>query len=130
MIDNFNLLAESLVLAGEELDEGIEFEGPNTIINKINKCKSQLNCMLYECAKSRKKINDILDYCIKDIENNENKLNEDERIFLESYSLEVCETREKINEELDSLSSKLNRIADAVLPDVWIGGEDDEYTIR
>lgn len=130
MIDNFNLLAESLVLAGEELDEGIEFEDLNPSIDNINKCKSQLNYILYECAKSRKELNDILDYCIKDIENNENKLNEDERIFLESYSLEVCETREKINEELDSLSSKLNRIADAVLPDVWMGGEDDEYTIR
>lgn len=124
MIDNFNLLAESLVLAGAELDEDIEFEGPNPSIDNINKCKDQLNYILYECAKSRKELNEILDYCIKDIENNENKLNEDERIFLESSSLEVSRTREKINEELDSLSSKLNRIADAVLPDVWIGGED------
>lgn len=130
MIDNFDLLAESLVLAGTELDENIEFEGPNASIDNINKCKIQLNYILYECAKSRKELNDILDYCIKDIENNENKLGEDERIFLESSSLEVSRTREKINEELDSLSSKLNRIADAVLPDVWIGGEDDEYTIR
>ena len=59
MSGNFNLLAESLVLAGEELDENIEFEGPNASINNINKCKDQLNYILYECAKSRKELNDI-----------------------------------------------------------------------
>ena len=123
MIDNFCLLAESLALAGTELDEGIEFENPNPSINNINKCKSQLNYILYECAKSRKEIKDILDYCIKDIEKNESKLSEDERILLESYSLEVCRTREKINEELSSLSSKLIQIADTVLPDVILGEE-------
>lgn len=125
MIDNFCLLAESLALAGTELDEGIELENPNPSINNINKCKDQLNYILYECAKSRKELKDILDYCIKDIENNENKLNEDERILLESFSIEICRTREKINEELSSLSSKLNRIADTVLPDVVIGENDD-----
>ena len=125
MIDNFCLLAESFALAGTELDEGIELENPNPSINNINKCKDQLNYILYECAKSRKELKDILDYCIKDIENNENKLNEDERILLESFSIEICRTREKINEELSSLSSKLNRIADTVLPDVVIGENDD-----
>lgn len=121
MIDNFNLLAESLVLAGAELDEGIEFEDPNASIDNINKCKSQLNYILYECAKSRKEIKHTLDYCIKDIENNENKLSEDERIFLESFSLEICRTRRKINEELDSLSSKLIHIANTVEPDAILG---------
>lgn len=121
MSDNFCLLAESLALAGAELDEGIEFEDPNASINNINKCKNQLNYMLYDCAKSRKEINDILDRCIKDIENNENMLSEDERIFLESYGSEVCRTREKINEELDSLSSKLIYIADTLEPDAIIG---------
>ena len=123
MSGNFNLLAESLVLAGEELDEGIEFEGPNASINNINKCKSQLNYILYECAKSRKELNDILDYCIKDIETNESELSEDERILLESYILEVYRTREKINEELSSLSSKLNQIPLTVLHYVILGGD-------
>lgn len=121
MIDNFDLLAESLVLAGAELDENIEFEIPNASIYNINKCKIQLNFILYECAKSRKRLNDALDYCIKDIENNENKLDEDERIQLESFIEEIWRTREKINEELDSLSYKLDRITDIVIPYVTLG---------
>lgn len=121
MIDNFDLLAESLVLAGAELDENIEFEVPNASIYNINKCKIQLNFILYECAKSRKKLNDALDYCIEDIEKKENKLGEDERIQLESFIEEIWRTREKINEELDSLSYKLDRITDIVIPYVTLG---------
>lgn len=121
MVDNFDLLAESLVLAGTELDENIEFEVPNASIYNINKCKIQLNYILYECAKSRKKLNDALDYCIEDIEKKENKLGEDERIQLESFIEEIWRTREKINEELDSLSYKLDLITDIVIPYVTLG---------
>lgn len=121
MIDKFNELAEALVLAGDYLDKGIKNENMDQSINNINKSKDQLSHILYECAKNVIDIKNTLEYCIKDIENNENKLNEDERILLESFSLEVCRSREKINEELSSLSSKLNRIADIVLPDITLG---------
>ena len=121
IINKFNELAEALVLAGDDLGKGIENENMNQSINNINKSKDQLNHILYECAKNIIDIKNTLEYCLKDIENNEAKLSEDERILLESYCLDVYGAREKINEELYSLSSKINRIADTVLPDVIMG---------
>lgn len=125
MFDEFNVLADSLVRVGDKIDFIFNNnETDDQIINHINKSKELLNKTLYECAKSIEDIKNTLNCCIEDIEKKENKLGEDERIQLESFFLEIDKTQNVIVDELNSLNSKLNRIADNVLPYVWIGGED------